>query len=203
MVEPAAIVAAAQQVIRDRGVAGCTTREIALVAGCSEGSLYNHFASKDALIAAAVGDRFCAFPAQLHALPEHAGTGDVEANLRELAGSAISFFQHLLPLLGAMIADPGSMRARARTIDAQGHGPRWALRSVAEYLRREQELGRVRPDAAVEGAAQCLIGGCLQQALLRHVLDADLLPLDDATAAVDLTRAVLNGLQDPTTAIQE
>lgn len=203
MVEAAAIVTAAQQVLRERGAVGCTTREIAQVAGCSEGSIYNHFASKDALIAAAVGDRFCAFPAHANALAERAGRGDVEANLTELAHSAIAFFHGLLPLLGAMVADPAGMRARARALDAQGHGPRWVLSAVADYLRREQALGRVRPDAAVEGAAQCLVGGCLQQALLGLVFDPDLLPLDDDTAATALVRGLVHGLRPSTTADQE
>lgn len=202
MVDAAAIVAAAQQVIREHGAAGCTTREIAQVAGCSEGSIYNHFASKGELIAEAVGDRFCAFPAQARSLPERAGSGDVETNLTALARSAIDFFHHLLPLLGAMIADPVSMRARARTIDEQGHGPRWAVRSVADYLRREQELGRVRADAAVEGAAQCFLGGCLQQALLAHLLGAELVA-DDAAAAADLVRALVGGLARPSPSGQE
>lgn len=202
MVDSAAIVAAAQQVIHESGMAGCTTREIAHVAGCSEGSIYNHFASKDVLIAEAVGDRFCAFPAQARSLPERAGSGDVEANLTELARSAIAFFHHLLPLLGVMVSDPASMRARAGALDAQGHGPRWALRAVADYLGREQELGRVRADAAVEGAAHCLIGGCLQQALLGHLFDAELVPLDDDTAATGVVRALLRGLQ-PSTSTQE
>lgn len=203
MVEPAAILTAAQQVLRERGALGCTTREIAQVAGCSEGSIYNHFASKDALIAAAVGDRFCAFPAHATALPDRAGHGDVAANLTELAHSAIAFFHGLLPLLGAMVADPASMRARARAIDAEGHGPRWVLAAVADYLRREQVLGRVRPDAAVDGAAQCLVGGCLQQALLGLVLDPDLLPLDDGAAATDLVRGLVQGLRPCQTATQE
>lgn len=195
MVEPQGIVAAAQQVIRERGVAHCTTREIAQVAGCSEGSIYNHFASKEELISRAVGDRLCGFPAHVRHLPEQAGTADVAANLVELARSAIVFFHHLAPLLGAMVADPDRRRAHMREVDERGQGPRWALRAVADYLRREQELGRVRADAAVDGAAQLLLGGCLQQALNAAFYDPDLLPADDDAAADAMVAAIVAGLQ--------
>lgn len=198
MVESDAIVAAAQRVIRQRGLTRCTTREIAQVAGCSEGSIYNHFASKDALIAEAIGELFSGFPAQAQSLPERAGDADVETNLTELARAAIAFFHHLAPLLGAMITDPDSMRARAHAVDAQGHGPRWTIHAVAGYLRREQELGRVRADAAVEGAAQCLVGGCLQQALLAYLFGRELVVLDDEAAATKIVGALVRGLQ-PTT----
>lgn len=195
---PEEIVAAAQRVIHERGVTRCTTREIARVAGCSEGSLYNHFPNKDELIARAVGDRFSAFPQLARSLPERAGSADVEGNLTELARSAISFFHGLLPMLGAMLGDPDHMRRRAHALDAQGQGPRWTIQAVADYLRREQELGRVRPGAAVHGAAQSLIGGCLQQALLAHAWGPELVPLDDETAATDIVRALLHGLEPPT-----
>lgn len=199
MVKPQALLAATQQVIRQRGLTRCTTREIAQVAGCSEGSIYNHFPSKAALIAQAIGDPFSGFPAQAQSLPGRAGTADVETNLTELARAAIAFFHHLAPLLGAMITDPDSMRERAHTIDAQGQGPRWTVAAVAAYLRREQELGRVRADAAVEGAAQCLIGGCLQQALLAYLFGRELVALDDESAATKIAGALVRGLQAPAT----
>ena len=42
-------IADAELVIRTHGLAKATTKEIAKTAGCSEGSLYNHFKSKDDL----------------------------------------------------------------------------------------------------------------------------------------------------------
>jgi AcrR family transcriptional regulator len=43
------IIEAADQVIRTNGLSRTTTKEIARIAGCSEGSLYNHFQSKEDL----------------------------------------------------------------------------------------------------------------------------------------------------------
>ncbi|MCQ0018817.1 TetR/AcrR family transcriptional regulator [Actinomadura madurae] len=50
------ILAAAVTVIRARGIVAATTKEIARSAGVSEGSLYNHFANKTALFAAALAE---------------------------------------------------------------------------------------------------------------------------------------------------
>lgn len=191
------ILAAAEQVIRDRGVARATTRQIAEVAGCSEGSIYNYFPSKEELVAHAVGERIAAFPARAHALSELAGTGEVADNLTELARLAIGFFYRVAPMMVAMMVDPATMRRCARAIDAAGHGPRWTMRAVVEYLRREQGLGRVRSDASLEGTALCLVGACLQQALLAHAWGEDLLLIDDETAATEIARAVVRGLEAP------
>lgn len=47
----AALVRAAVQVFSARGVAGATMQEVAHVAGVTAGTVYNHFASKDELVA--------------------------------------------------------------------------------------------------------------------------------------------------------
>lgn len=188
------ILAAAEQIIRDHGVGHATTRRIAAIAHCSEGSIYNHFASKDELIAQAVGERMSAFPAYAHSLPGRAGQGELAGNLRTLTRLAVGFFHGIAPMLGAMMADPDAMRPRARELDEQGHGPRWVLLAVVDYLRREQELGRVRPDASLEGAAISLVGGCLSQALLAHTWGADTRLLDDDAAAAEIVAAVVRGL---------
>ena len=47
------MVEATGRVIRERGLAGTTTKEIAHAAGCAEGSIYNHFGGRHELLAAA------------------------------------------------------------------------------------------------------------------------------------------------------
>ena len=193
------ILAAAETVIREHGITRATTQRIAQVARCSEGSIYNHFANKDDLVACAVGERMAILPGGAGELVTRAGTGSVEGNLREVARSAIAFFQHIAPMLSVLMGAPESMRARAAAIDAAGHGPRWVLRGIVEYLEAEQELGRVSPGASLEAAAQCLLGACLQQGLLTHTWGPDLLTFDDDAAATQIARAVVHGLVSPAT----
>lgn len=188
------ILAAAEQVIRERGVTGATTRQIAQVAGCSEGSLYNHFANKQELIAHAVRERMAGFPQRAQAMAELAGTGEVRANLTELAELAIAFFRSIAPMMAAMMADPATMQRRAEAIDAAGHGPRRTVQAVVDYLRAEQALGRVRREAHPEGAALALVGACFQQAVLAQVFGERLALLDDASAAREIAGAIVDGL---------
>jgi AcrR family transcriptional regulator len=55
------IVEAAERVMRERGLARTTTKEIARAAGYSEGTLYKHFESKEDLFLAVLAERFPAF----------------------------------------------------------------------------------------------------------------------------------------------
>ncbi|CAN5215599.1 MAG: TetR/AcrR family transcriptional regulator [Euzebyales bacterium] len=189
------ILAAAEQVIRRHGLAQATTRRIAELARCSEGSIYNHFTSKQDLVAQVVGDRLSDFPSRAKAMAELAGDATVEANLLRLARQAIAFFHKVVPMIGVMMSEPSAMPERFQTVDRAGHGPRWVLRGVVEYLRREQQLGRIRPDADVEGAAMCLIGGCFQQAMVTHALGPEAVLLGDDDAAVQVAGAIAKGLE--------
>ncbi|GAA0233832.1 TetR/AcrR family transcriptional regulator [Actinomadura nitritigenes] len=100
------ILAAAVEVIRQRGVTAATTKEIARSAGVSEGSLYNHFANKTALFAAALGEVTATARTAMAALAGSAGQGTVEGNLARLAAGMVRFYGELLPMIGPVLADP-------------------------------------------------------------------------------------------------
>src|SRR6266481_7767374 len=48
------ILEATERMLQTRGLARLTNKEIAEAAGCAEGTLYNHFETKEALILAAI-----------------------------------------------------------------------------------------------------------------------------------------------------
>ena len=48
------ILEAAEQLLQTKGLARLTNKEIAKAAGCAEGTLYKHFATKEALLLAAI-----------------------------------------------------------------------------------------------------------------------------------------------------
>ncbi|WP_242900633.1 TetR/AcrR family transcriptional regulator [Actinomadura terrae] len=100
------ILAAAIEVIRGRGITAATTKEIARNAGVSEGSLYNHFANKTALFAAALGEVTATARTAMAALMGSVGQGTVEGNLVRLAADMIRFYGELLPMTGPVLADP-------------------------------------------------------------------------------------------------
>src|SRR5665811_1319423 len=114
---------AAVRVIEDEGAAAVTTRRIAEEAGCSEGSIYNHFGTKEDLLACAIGERIAGFPARIAELTRDAGQGDVSAQLREVAALALEFFSRRAALVMFPSRDPEVMRAHARRLHEAGRGP--------------------------------------------------------------------------------
>ncbi|MFB4312197.1 TetR/AcrR family transcriptional regulator [Actinomadura sp. GTD37] len=133
------ILAAAVAVIRERGIVAATTKEIARSAGVSEGSLYNHFANKTALFAAALAEVTGTARTAMAALAGSAGQNTVEQNLVRLAADMVRFYGELLPMTGPVLADPeliawlrdngpvkaqneAAAKARARTRGGQDDG---------------------------------------------------------------------------------
>ncbi|MEV3919724.1 TetR/AcrR family transcriptional regulator [Actinomadura coerulea] len=100
------ILAAAVTVIQARGVVAATTKEIARTAGVSEGSLYNHFANKTALFAAALAEVTGTARTAMAELLGSAGLHTVEENLTRLATEMVRFYGELLPMTGPVLADP-------------------------------------------------------------------------------------------------
>ena len=79
------ILDAAVSVLRARGHHAATTKEIARVAGCSEGSLYTHFANKENLLLAVMTERLSPFIPLLQSMLERAGEDTLHDHLVELA----------------------------------------------------------------------------------------------------------------------
>jgi len=172
------ILAAAERVMREHGLARATTKEIARAAGVSEGTLYNHFANKEELFLCVLREQLPGFIAAVVALPRRAGTGTVRGNLIEVARSALAFYTESVPLGTSVHTEPARL-ARLREETAKRNvGPQKANESVAAYLRAEQELGRVPADVNPEAAADLLLGACFQRAYLLPFL-----PPDAASAA--------------------
>lgn len=183
------ILEAAEQVMRTKGFARTTTKEIARAAGCSEGNLYNHFDSKEGLFLAVMTERMPGFVPLIMTLHQRAGTGSLEGNLEEVARTALAFYVQFLPMSAAILATPG-LREGIRSRNA---GPHRANEGLAAYLRREQELGRIGSNADPEAAAALLLGACQQRAVLALFLGEELL-VDQERSARDLVTTLMRGL---------
>ncbi len=185
------ILDAAAAVLRERGLAAATTKEIARAAGCSEGSLYTYFATKEQLLFAVVTERLPPFIPLLHGLLERAGEDTLADHLEEVARLAVSFYGELMPLVATMLATPDMVAGLRR----QNLGPHRANAGLVTYLRLEQHLGRIRAAANLETAAALLLGACLQRTMNRpffsQVPDAS---ADDRFVS-DLVTTLLQGLQ--------
>lgn len=189
------ILEAAGRVAQKQGLWSMTTRQIAEEARCSEGSLYNHFQSKDELLRCLLEEFGGRFLLTARTLPDRVGENMVRDNLIEFARDAVVFFRERAPMLAAALGNPSSYHQAARRLHKQGHGPGRVADHVVAYLRGEQEIGRLRSDVDVRGIAQALTGACLGHVVvgLSHGKVHQIFPTDDEMTTT-LVDALLTGL---------
>jgi AcrR family transcriptional regulator len=191
----AQLVDAAERVLRTKGLARATTKEIAREAGYAEGTLYLHFADKLDLVRAVHEKLLPAFIEVVRHLPERAGTGTVAGNLTELARSALRLYRDVLPLGSSLFADPELLRRFRALLADRGGGPHRAWEPVVAYLRAEQALGRVAADADPAAAALLLLGACQQLVFVELMTGPETLPFRDRPdPAGELVATLLAGL---------
>lgn len=188
------ILQAAERVMRSRGLSKATTREIAREAGCSEGTLYNHFRDKEDLFLEVLRERLPEFITALIELQQRAGTHTVRSNLEDLARAALPFFGDLIPITASIFSEPSLLAHHRRALREKNVGPHRAYEALAAYLREEQRLGRVDPRASLPGTAALLIGACYHYAFLRHLVGEDRLPLPEDRFVRDTVRTLVDGL---------
>jgi AcrR family transcriptional regulator len=148
---------AALEVFLERGFARATTREIAHRAGLSEGTMYRHFADKYELFHQVFLSLVMDIGEELRRLPERAGQKTVRDNLEYLFLLVGQMQGNLSSLMASVWADPDlgrSFDSYVREKSPEGFERPEPVTMVAEYIRAEQERGRIRRDVdATEAAA--------------------------------------------------
>jgi AcrR family transcriptional regulator len=212
------ILDAAAHVMRTRGFARTTTKEIARAAGYSEATLYKHFQDKTDLFLAVLKERLPSLGSTLRALSagidadaDTSAANDAGANghadakmaareslasrLTATARGAIAFYEASFPISASVFSEPELLAAHHAAVTRQGAGPQYPVEALARYLRLEQGRGRIRPGADCDAAASLLLGSCFQHAFLRCF--AQLPPDPDAAQAhaTAIVTTMLAGLQ--------
>jgi AcrR family transcriptional regulator len=194
------IIAAADLLIREHGVAGATTREIARAAGCAEGSIYVHFEDKIDLIIAVVVEREPSF-AELLELPGRAGERTVEANLLPWVDELVRLLRDNQPIFFALMSDRNVFdRFKARLRERQT-GLIAVFKAASDYVRAEQELGRVTAEVEPDVVATILIGASRDYTFTRALRDTGEAPAEGF--ARELVRTVVHGLAPSTPTAEE
>ncbi|WP_260706256.1 TetR/AcrR family transcriptional regulator [Edaphobacter flagellatus] len=151
------IVAAATELLQERGLHGVTTRAIAERVPCSEGAIYVHFRDRLELILAVLEESLPEMLVPLHALRERIGVGTVEENLATAVEGLLRFHQKVVGMLCSLVTEP-DLRTRFR--ESMGdRGPERGIRTLAEYIAEEQALGRISGEIDAPGAAYGLMAG--------------------------------------------
>ncbi|MGH2704193.1 MAG: TetR/AcrR family transcriptional regulator [Actinomycetota bacterium] len=188
------ILAAAAELIDEAGMAATTTRAIAERAGCAEGSIYRHFPDKHGLLLEIMKGRFPSVIELFATLPGRAGSGTVEGTIRELLTVALGFYRSIIPMVAGAVAQRDLVEQQRRYFNETNTGPLRVLQSVADYIRGEQELGRVAGHLSPDHVARILLGTCFVQAFLEHLMGPKAVLGPDAQFAATAAAAVADGL---------
>jgi AcrR family transcriptional regulator len=156
----------AAKVMRERGVANTTTKQIARAAGFSEATLYKIFDDKIDIFLAVLNERLPGFSPVQEGPTARVGRSTVQRNLETFAAEALLFYVEVFPIGASLFSDPDLLARYREALAARGTGPHTVTEAVAEYLRAEQRAGRVAAEADPEAAAMLLVGGCYHRAFL-------------------------------------
>jgi AcrR family transcriptional regulator len=190
------ILDAAAEVMTRLGLARATTKEIARAAGCSEALLYKHFREKEEIFLGVLRDRLPNLTATLAALPGQAGTGSVRERLAEVVEVGVRFYEAGLAIGSSMLGDPELVRRHREWMVSHDVGPQLANRMLADYLRAEQQAGRVAAGVDADAAAALLLGASYQRAFMLRLMGEQRLSPPPAEFAHSVVDAALRGL-DP------
>lgn len=156
----------AAEVMRNRGLANTTTKEIARAAGLSEAMLYKVFRDKVDLFLGVLNERLPRITVLSGGLAENPGTAPLQVDLRRLAAELLSFYLESFPIAASVFSDPALLVRHRDAVRERGTGPHVVVEGVAAYLSAEQRAGRVGPAISPDVVAELLVGACLHRAFL-------------------------------------
>lgn len=188
---------AAERVIRTKGLAAASTREIAREAGCADGTLYNHFRDRADLFVAIYLEKLLPdYSDALSKLPYRIGEGTVQTHLEELAQIALALYYKAVPLRAALFAEPELLQRyrEAFKSQAQNRQQERPANLLAAYLRAEQRIGRVDPRANPAIVAEALFGTCADYALRQCFFGDHPTSEEDRQFVQELVRSLMEGL---------
>ena len=174
------ILDAAERVFRAKGLSGATTREIAREVGCADGTLYVHFDHRLELFVALVERSLPGFRCPIDELQHRVGDRTVRANLEEVLHGALGFQKQVIPILAAFFSEPELLTGFRGVLNQRSDGPLTSIRAIEDYIRGEQNLGRVTKRIQPRAVAFNLLGACFYRTFLSHLLGESMHPNQNA-----------------------
>ena len=185
------ILEAAERMLQTKGLARLTNKDIIEAAGCAEGTLYNHFATKEALILAAIKENQPDFLAVVG--NERVGEREISENVQEIARAAIRYYQKLIPLTTALFADMDLLAHFRLWMQEHKGGPLSIYERVASYVAAEQRLGHLKPEIEPFSFAALLLGTCHQYVYIQYFQGHDPFPVSEAQFVAGVVQTLLLG----------
>jgi AcrR family transcriptional regulator len=162
-----AILAAALQVIRERGIARLTARDVAALAGVSEASVFYHYKDRFGLLQAVFEEGL----RPLHELAERGiSAGDDPRQVLTLYGHTLeTFLEQALPVIAAAQSDTELRDSMAAYMSEHDLGPHRGVRAIGDYFAAEQAAGRARAGVDPHAVAMMFIGACYTRSSQRQM----------------------------------
>jgi AcrR family transcriptional regulator len=164
----------ATEVLRSRGYAAATTKEIASAAGLSEAMLYKVFRDKDDLFLGVLTERLPRVALVRDGFADQVDQGALDTNLERLAAELLAFYLESFPIAASVFSDSRLLSHLREALRDAGRGPQVNVEAVAAYLAAEQDAGRVAATAQPVTVAELLVGACLHRAFLTRFDGDDL-----------------------------
>ncbi|MGK5678310.1 TetR/AcrR family transcriptional regulator [Actinoplanes sp. URMC 104] len=171
------ILDATARLLREKGLARLTTREIAQAADAAEGSITKNFGGKLGLLTALLSSDLPELTAWRDALtPPTSRPEDLEAALTRAADAAIDYYAASLPLIAGAVSDATLLEAYRATNTANGTGPQLAVQQMTDYLAAWQQHGALAPTADPGALALLFCGAAQVQAWTDYLAGPGVLP---------------------------
>jgi AcrR family transcriptional regulator len=183
---------AAEALLGERRSSAITSRDIARMAGLSDGVLYNHFGDRQELLLSALVRRFERLTSPAAVQPPEDPAGSIDESVSEVVRRAHALHVAVLPMLVNLVGDPPLLERFLVEIHRPPLGGELFTAPIVEALTAEQARGRLGSfDPAA--AADLILGGVLMQALI------DVLGHRSAEEVGDrldgMSRTILSGLR--------
>jgi AcrR family transcriptional regulator len=179
-----AILAAALELLRERGIARLTTREVASLAGVSEASIFYHYGDRAGLLTAVFEQGI----APLQAMGADGLSGSELSDLLRRFGPTLErSLDQTLPVMAAAQSDPELRDALGTYMTEQSLGPHRGVIGLGDFLAELQAEGRVRDDVDPYAVALMFVAACFIRAWQRQmpVHKVELPLLECVIAALD------------------
>ncbi|MEU8663339.1 TetR/AcrR family transcriptional regulator [Actinoplanes philippinensis] len=171
------ILDATARLLREKGIARLTTREIAQAADAAEGSITKNFGGKLGLLTTLLSTDLPELAAWRDALtPPTPDPQDLRVALAGAADAAIDYYAASLPLIAGAVSDASLFEAYRATNTANGTGPQIAVQQMTGYLTAWQQRGALDPRADTGTLALLFCGAAQMQAWTDYLVGPDVLP---------------------------
>jgi len=160
------ILRATLDLLRERGMAKLTTREVAQRAGVSEGSVFYHFEDRFGLLKAVFEHSLD--PLHLDAIDP--ATDDLRTTVTGMSEGIESFLTRSLDVMMAAQSDAVLRDSLHDFMHASDYGPHRGIAGIAMYITAKQQAGVIRPDVDPKVVASMIVNDALQRAAVPKLI---------------------------------